>query len=137
MDHEQSERSLFNEATTNVTLRAEVNRLREILRKAPRPNVKDDSMSETTEMTIEDARNLDDVVHELGIEDSFTTPAEAVRKLKSRIERLQAALEESVKLQSHYAGLLNMYDDGKRMQFMTAEDWLRRLSQLQQVPERR
>ena len=42
-------------------------------------------------MPTEDVNNLDDVVHELGIEDSFTTPAEAVRKLKAEIERLQGA----------------------------------------------
>ena len=39
-------------------------------------------------MTVEDARNLDDVVRELGIEDSLTTPAEAVRDLKVQLERL-------------------------------------------------
>ena len=50
-------------------------------------------MSSTMEMTIEDVNNLDEVVHELGIEDSDTTPAEAVRELKAEIERLRAALK--------------------------------------------
>lgn len=42
------------------------------------------------------------------------------------IAALESALEESVKLQSHYAELLNMYDGGKRMTF-TATSWLARL----------
>ncbi len=40
---------------------------------------------------------------------------------------LKRALEESLKLQSHYAELLNMQDGGKRMQFRTAQEWLDRL----------
>jgi hypothetical protein len=40
---------------------------------------------------------------------------------------LQASLEESVKLQSHYAALLNDYDGGERRQFATADEWLARL----------
>lgn len=42
-------------------------------------------------------------------------------------EKLREALEESVKLQSHYATLLNGYDGGKRMQFADAAAWLHRL----------
>jgi hypothetical protein len=37
------------------------------------------------------------------------------------------ALEESVKLQSHYAALLNDYDGGERMQFASAKAWIDRL----------
>jgi hypothetical protein len=44
------------------------------------------------------------------------------------IERLETALSESVKLQSHYAGLLNQYDGGARLQFANAQDWLKRLT---------
>src|ERR1044071_4528446 len=33
---------------------------------------------------------------------------------------LEGALEESVKLQSHYASLLNMYDGGRRLTFPSA-----------------
>jgi len=40
------------------------------------------------------------------------------------------ALSESVKLQSHYAELLNGWDDGHRLQFADAQAWLDRLSQL-------
>jgi hypothetical protein len=37
------------------------------------------------------------------------------------------ALEESIKLQSHYAALLNEYDGGKRLQFANADEWIARL----------
>jgi hypothetical protein len=43
-----------------------------------------------------------------------------------RIQELQIALHESVKLQSHYAMLLNGWDGGKRMQFASAQAWLDR-----------
>ena len=46
------------------------------------------------------------------------------------IARLRHALAESVKLQSHYATLLNAYDGGKRMQFADADAWMARLSGL-------
>lgn len=39
---------------------------------------------------------------------------------------ISRALGESVKLQSHYAALLNAHDGGKRMTF-TPETWLERL----------
>jgi hypothetical protein len=41
---------------------------------------------------------------------------------------IHEALDESVKLQSHYAKLLNMYDSGERMQFATAAAWIARLN---------
>lgn len=40
---------------------------------------------------------------------------------------LVKALEESVKLQSHYAVLLNMYDGGERHEFASAAEWIDRL----------
>jgi len=43
---------------------------------------------------------------------------------------VQEALEESVKLQSHYAKLLNDYDGGKRLSFDSSHDWIKRLRQL-------
>lgn len=42
-------------------------------------------------------------------------------------DELRKALEESVKLQSHYAELLNGYDGGSRMTFKSAEEWIARL----------
>lgn len=43
------------------------------------------------------------------------------------LEALQIALAESVKLQSHYATLLNMHDGGERRPFATVEAWIERL----------
>lgn len=42
-------------------------------------------------------------------------------------DELWYALEESVKLQSHYAELLNIYDNGQRIKFANATEWLIRL----------
>ena len=52
------------------------------------------------------------------------------REALDRIEALEAALEKSVKLQSHYAGLLNAYDGGRRLQFANADAWITRLAAL-------
>jgi hypothetical protein len=43
------------------------------------------------------------------------------------VAELKEALEQSVRLQSHYATLLNQYDGGARIGFPTADDWIRRL----------
>lgn len=51
--------------------------------------------------------------------------------LKARLERYEKALDESVKLQSHYATLLNQYDGGKRIVFISAESFLNRLEALE------
>lgn len=40
---------------------------------------------------------------------------------------LRIALNESLKLQSHYAALLNAYDGGKRREFTSSEEWIARL----------
>jgi len=37
------------------------------------------------------------------------------------------ALEESVKLQTHYAELLNMHDGGERIGFKSVDAWIDRL----------
>ena len=50
---------------------------------------------------------------------------------------IQEALTESVKLQSHYASLLNMHDGGQRIQFANAEAWLARLARLAEMHARR
>lgn len=44
---------------------------------------------------------------------------------------LDHALEESVKLQSHYAKLLNEFDGGKRIIFKDAEEFILRLRKLE------
>ena len=43
------------------------------------------------------------------------------------LDEVRAALEESVKLQSHYAHLLNMYDGGQRRGFASADAWIARI----------
>lgn len=50
-----------------------------------------------------------------------------LRNVEQEKTTLRLALEESVKLQSHYAELLNMHDGGKRRMF-TVESWLARLA---------
>jgi hypothetical protein len=39
-----------------------------------------------------------------------------------------------VKLQSHYAGLLNGYDRGERRPFSTPEAWIARLREIGDLP---
>lgn len=43
---------------------------------------------------------------------------------------IKDALEGSVKLQSHYALLLNMHDSGQRRTFVNADAWIARLREL-------
>jgi len=40
------------------------------------------------------------------------------------------ALEESVRLQRHYAQFLNALDDGDRRTFYSAEEWMERLREV-------
>ena len=54
-------------------------------------------------------------------------PVKAGARSIPTYEDLRIALDESVKLQSHYAKLLNMYDAGKRREFPTTDLWLARL----------
>lgn len=50
------------------------------------------------------------------------------RTQEAVIERLVSALDQSLKLQSHYAKLLNMHDGGARLEFADTEAWLKRLN---------
>jgi hypothetical protein len=43
------------------------------------------------------------------------------------MDELFIALKESLKLQKHYALLLNQYDGGNRIVFSSVEDWVARL----------
>jgi hypothetical protein len=54
---------------------------------------------------------------------------EALQALKASSAEISDALFESVRLQSHYAELLNMHDGGARRTFTYAE-WLERLAEL-------
>lgn len=59
--------------------------------------------------------------------------AKASPDLKAAVKELETtslALDQSVKLQSHYAGLLNQYDGGSRLQFDSAKDWIERLEEV-------
>lgn len=47
---------------------------------------------------------------------------------------LMRALIESVKLQSHYAMLLNMHDGGERHQFSSVAEWIERLKTVGAIP---
>jgi hypothetical protein len=47
---------------------------------------------------------------------------------------LALALAELVKLQAHYAGLLNDFDGGRRVAFESAQAWLDRLAELGTIP---
>jgi hypothetical protein len=62
-------------------------------------------------------------------------PRAALESLCAEVELLRTGLEESVKLQSHYAVLLNQWDEGHRRQFPTGEAWLQRLFELRQAAE--
>ena len=54
------------------------------------------SQPNSMSMPLSDINDLDAVVHALGIEDSDTTPAEAVAELKAEIERLRAGLSNAL-----------------------------------------
>lgn len=64
---------------------------------------------------------------------------EQLAEARQERDELRSALEESVKLQAHYAVLLNMHDGGSRMPFDTVEAWMDRLREIkrkrQEKPE--
>lgn len=53
-----------------------------------------------------------------------------IEDLGTQLAAERAALERLVKLQSHYAYLLNSYDGGKRIQFGDATAWRKRLAEI-------
>jgi hypothetical protein len=61
------------------------------------------------------------------------TDDEIAKVIRER-DRLRVALEESVRLQSHYAELLNMHDGGRRIGFPSADAWLARLVETGTLP---
>lgn len=70
--------------------------------------------------------NIDILVRNLYIETArlFQSPS-----------KLEKALEESLKLQCHYASLLNQYDGGQRMIFKDSEEWIARLDYVKKCEE--
>lgn len=59
--------------------------------------------------------------------------AEVLRRFAAE-PALAVALGELVRLQAHYAALLNGYDGGKRVSFVSAQAWLDRLADLRKIP---
>jgi hypothetical protein len=51
-------------------------------------------------------------------------------------DEIYYALEESVKLQAHYAELLNMHDGGQRIIFKDVKEWLLKLRKLNDQKEK-
>lgn len=52
------------------------------------------------------------------------------------IVELMEALKESLKLQAHYAELLNHYDGGQRRIFKDPKEWLDRLKEIRERDSR-
>ena len=61
------------------------------------------------------------------VKDEFDRLNKQISLLKKANEILEKSLKESVKLQSHYANLLNMHDGGERMIFKNIDEWIERL----------
>jgi hypothetical protein len=53
-----------------------------------------------------------------------------VAPMKNDNAELRRALKRSLRLQAHYAMLLNMYDGGQRMIFTGIDQWLARLREV-------
>lgn len=57
-----------------------------------------------------------------------------MKTLGQMVTELRIALDESVKLQSHYAKLLNAHDGGGRAGFENAAAWIARLRETGRLP---
>jgi hypothetical protein len=57
-------------------------------------------------------------------------PINVVQRARAEVVALRDALDKSVKLQAHYAKLLNDYDGGERIAFGCAQEWMDRLRAL-------
>ena len=63
-------------------------------------------------------------------EDGRPMTCEEVTEKLNRAAVLEEALDASVKIQSHYAGLLNQCHGGERREFKTSQEWIDRLAML-------
>ena len=74
----------------------------------------------------------DDVVAELdrAIAEPFGWHTAILQRARDEIVALREALDESVKLQRHYALSLNDYDGGRRIAFESRKAWMDRLRAL-------
>jgi hypothetical protein len=52
---------------------------------------------------------------------------------RETLNEVWSALVQSVKLQSHYAKLLNGYDGGERRVFDSSESWMERLRECREL----
>jgi hypothetical protein len=73
----------------------------------------------------EEARLMLLAAKELHLE--FHRLQDGARQMTERHGEVWEALQESLKLQAHYAELLNMHDGGQRLIFTTVDAWLARL----------
>lgn len=71
------------------------------------------------------------VLQQLHAPHSLDSLVDTVTALRGAVSDLRSALEESLRLQAHYAKLLNMYDGGSRMVFGSVEEWLERLKEME------
>jgi hypothetical protein len=55
-------------------------------------------------------------------------------KANATVDELRIALEQAVRLQTHYAELLNMHDGGERIGFKDADAWIARLRETGTLP---
>lgn len=62
--------------------------------------------------------------------------ADRIEHAAQETAELRAALAESLKLQSHYATLLNGWDGGERRGFPDVEAWIARLREIGTLPKR-
>lgn len=60
---------------------------------------------------------------------------EEIEENEERKWHMEIALNESLKLQSHYAELLNMYDGGLRKGFKSIDEWIDRLKMTGTIPK--
>lgn len=67
--------------------------------------------------------------------DNLMKPSELVREVQEQNRVLTVALATSLRLQSHYAKLLNQHDGGLRLEFKTIDEWLDRLESYLQANE--
>ena len=58
---------------------------------------------------------------------------DAAEEIAKAFPEIVMALEESVKLQSHYADQLNMHDGGNRIGFKCADEWIVRLREVEKL----
>ena len=73
-----------------------------------------------------------DIPHDHEDEEPFKHGFDAGRATLE-LSQVKVALTESVKLQTHYAGLLNAYDGGGRVEFSSADAWIKRLKELGKI----